>query len=725
MVNYFKYSRTLFESSIFKRRLVLVLMCGLAWGSVFAQQKDIEKADAYFQAQRYAEAAELYERVLSKFSEKKRESRQGAVLASKLARCYRMNNRNEEAAKWYEQAVSDERARPEWYFEYGETLMSLGRYEEAKKWLRMYRGAKPEDSTTDLLLKSCEVAPGIQPYFPYLLVEPFPYNSEADDNAPVWWNGGIVFSSDRRAGIKLLREKSGWTGRDFLDLYYSARLPDGTFAAPEQFSSKLSMLNKNVCNASLTADGSEIFFTRNDSEPNRRETYNLQLYTARWDGSKWKDVQKLPFCSSSFNYMHPAISPDGSVLVFTSDRPGGQGGTDLWVSRRTDTGWERPENLGPHLNTPLNEGFPFIDAMGRLFFCSKGHPGLGGFDVFVSEPTANGAWGAPVNLGPPINSPADDISVYLAPDQHWGMFTSAREGGDDDVYIFRVVGAEEWEAARKPKAEGMPPKGVSIASKDPAEKPMVDRLQRQPEQPPTREVVEHPLGKQKVLEEHSTKVAESKATVDSSPEPASRESVSMAGKDVHAPVGAVDEKPVETPHQKQERFEKENWTDPSSKTQTAIAAADGFRESAGLPAPVMGVYAFDDLRRKINLNSLRIGDRFRLDGARYDVNVWQPTPQVAKALDALAALLKEYPYLVIEIGSHTESVGLDEYNLKLSENRARLARDYLIREGISPDRIVAKGYGETQLLNHCANGVDCSRAEHLVNQRLEVKIIGM
>ena len=126
-------------------------------------------------------------------------------------------------------------------------------------------------------------------------------------------------------------------------------------------------------------------------------------------------------------------------MFFISDSKKGNGGTDIYVSYRTKKGWGRPQNLGPNINTSANEGFPFMHSDGRLFFCSKGHVGYGGFDIFFSKQDENGNWSTPVNLGRPINSSFDDITIFLNEDGQSGLFTSSREGGDDDIYLFELL----------------------------------------------------------------------------------------------------------------------------------------------------------------------------------------------------------------------------------------------------------------------------------------------
>lgn len=418
-----------------KRKLIiggLFLFLNLA---LFGQNKALQKANALYKAAHYAEAAELYEIALQKKS--------NLFIKTKLANCYRMNNRLDKAETLYAAIVTEDKARSETYFYYGEVLMGNEKYDEAKQWFLKYHQLEPEEERGKSMAEVCDKVKTIKPFFPYLRVEEFTQNSEADDATPVFWGNGIVFSSDRKIGLKLMKEKSGWTGRDYLNLYYSEKEEDA-FGEAKLFSIKLNELNKNTGNPSFLRDGSRIFFTRNDFETSRNGTYNMQLFSAESvGGTRWKTPKKLKFCSSEFNYMHPAVSPDGQWLVFVSDKKGSLGGTDLWMVEKKDDGWGKPQNLSDVINTPSHEGFPFIDEEGKLFFCSKGHVGYGGFDIFMTRKNAEGIWQKPINLGRPINSPRDDISIALDGEKRRGLFTSNRIGGDDDIFLFQTVDRKE------------------------------------------------------------------------------------------------------------------------------------------------------------------------------------------------------------------------------------------------------------------------------------------
>ena len=208
------------------------------------------------------------------------------------------------------------------------------------------------------------------------------------------------FSSDRSPGAKFLKQKSGFTGRDFINLFHSKKDDNGNYEAPKTMDGKLSELNKNTSNASFTQNGLELFFSRNHNQTSRKQAYNMALFRIEYTGNnRWKGLELLEFCSPEYNFMHPAISPNGKFLVFVSDKPKGYGGTDLWIVERTSKGWSRSKNVGPRVNTMANEGYPFIDNEGRLYFCSKGHVGFGGFDIFVSERDSLGGMARPREFG--------------------------------------------------------------------------------------------------------------------------------------------------------------------------------------------------------------------------------------------------------------------------------------------------------------------------------------
>lgn len=635
------------------RKLIIGGLFLLFQLTIFGQSKDLQKANSLYKASHFAEAAELYEAVLKE--------KTNLSTKTKLANCYRMNNRLAKAEKLYAEIVVEDKARADTYFYYGEVLMGNEKYDEAKEWFLKYHKIEPEEERGLLMANACDKVRTIKPFFPYLRVTEFNQNSDADDSTPVFWKDGIAFSSDRNIGLKLMKEKSGWTGRDYLNLYYAEIESDDKFSEPKLLSAKLNELNKNTGNPTFLADGSAIFFTRNDFETSRSGSYNMQLFTAESAGdNRWKASKKLKFCSPEYNYMHPAVSPDGQWMVFVSDKKGGVGGTDLWMVEKKGDGWSNPRVLSEIVNTASHEGFPFIDGEGKLFFCSKGHVGYGGFDVFMTRKNADGTWQQPINLGRPINSARDDISIALDGEKRRGLFTSNRIGGDDDIFLFQAVDSKE-EA------------GFFIQ-----DRPTILANDILPEEMPATEVEETPKAEKVKLK-------------------------------------------TKNKQQKKNNSEKKDTPD---NAQTVL---DSTPEIQSIPSKKQVVVndslTLATLEKMLVNNELEVGQTFRLENAVFDFQVYQVTPKIVEALNDVANLLKEYPNLKIELGAHTDSYGTDAANATLSRNRAINGGIYLYSQGVSSQQLIVKGYGESQLLNHCEDGVECSMSEHLENQRLEIKVL--
>lgn len=695
------------------RKPIFLLLCLLFCQSAFGQAKLQEKADKLYRAKNYTEAAALYEKVLAEKS--------SLSIKTKLANCYRVNNRTERAEALYAEITAEKKAKAKTYFYYGEMLMSNGKYAAAKTWLDKYLKEEPGDEAAQLLLEACDFVPSIQPYFANVRVVEFPGNSEADDNTPVLWRDKLVFSSDRSKGMT---QKSGWTGRNFINIFYSEKT-DTSYTEPKVFSGKLSETNKNTGNPSFTADASRIYFTRNGVELSRRSIYNLSLFTAEAAGeTRWKNVEILPFSSKEYNFMHPAISPDGKELYFVSDKPNGQGGTDIWVTRKTEKGWSRTQNLGPRVNTAANEGYPFTDGKGRLYFCSKGHPGYGGFDIFMTEKDAAGNWKTPVNLGRPVNSPRDDISIFLYEDEKGGMFTSNRSGGDDDIYFFTVT--NEPIAEKEEIAENIPMPDPFPLAEEEIKKTYSPAA---PDSVVTEEIIS--VG-ENILVSDSLTVSVAANVKEQNPDTLVQKTKPVIAEIAEADTVSVAQKEITTNAAPAPAEQAKNLvvvsevsteeTEAQVELPVVIAEEPLAQEIASPPAEAPPFYYFADLKKMTLDGKLAPEQKYRLEEAKYGFEVYEVTEEVAAELDKVAEFLKNNQTITVEIGAHTESKGNDKNNLILSRYRAQAATAYLKKQGIEKSRLSYKGYGESEILNRCTNEVHCTPTEHAFNQRLEMKI---
>ena len=399
----------------------------------------MKKAETLYRSRFYASAIPIFEALLQR--------KEDPSVMSKLANCYRILNQSEKAAQLYSVIMSDKSARIQDVnnfgkdvFHYGEVMMMRGKYDSAKVLFKQYVALQPEDELGSKMVKACENIKTIQPLQLSVNLSTFSQNTDADENTPVFFKNKLLFASDRSQGVRFLKEKNQTTGREYVGIWAADKITDSTYGKPKKFAGKFMRVNSNTANVSFTASGKEVFFCQNDDVPNRNNETPLQIYSAESkDGKSWRHVEKLSFCSPDHNYLYPSVSPDGNHLFFVTKRGDGFGELDIYETHRTKKGWKRPQNLGATINTAAHECFPYAAANGKLYFCSKGHVGYGGFDIFVTEQdSTTGDWKKPVNLGSPINSPYDDISVTFADSTH-GAFASPRGGAGDDIYFFELM----------------------------------------------------------------------------------------------------------------------------------------------------------------------------------------------------------------------------------------------------------------------------------------------
>ena len=361
----------------------------------------------------------------------------------------------------------------------------------------------------------------------------------------------------------------------------------------------------------------------------------------------------------------PAFSTDGSELFFASNRPGGYGGIDLYKATKLANGdFGNAVNLGPTINTAGNELFPRPTEDGKLFFASDGHPGLGKLDLFVAEKNQDGVQ-VVSNLGPSFNSQADDFGIFFTDYPKAGFISSNRAGGkgDDDIYFF-----EDKTPA---------PKIVNVLLNVFTKEVQVD-------------------GKEAILP---------------------RTRVVLYGEDKRQLGGDFSNA------QGRVRFSLSPESDYS-----IIASRSGYF-SKSIPFTTKG--KTPDLATLVQevtnivldttviLDQLILEKAIVLDNIYYDLNKADIRSDALPELDKLVKILRDNPTIRIELSSHTDSRSSDDYNLILSQQRAQAAVDYLVSQGITPDRLVAKGYGETQLLISNAQ----TEEEHQTNRRTEFKVI--
>ncbi|WP_372641646.1 hypothetical protein [Ancylomarina sp.] len=413
-----------------KRINCTILFIGILLISTSVKAQMSDRANKYFESFAYQEAIELYEILWQKDS-------LNESVAKRLAISYRMINNAEQSEQWYARVVNMPSVEIDDFLHYAKVLQSNKKYDKAQIWMNKYMKSDPE-----------AILNFIDPvYIQDLMNDSIRYkvqvikaNSEASDFGVSFYKNQLVFSSARERRM-LIKRNFKWNNQNYLRLYEAKVEPDGELSEILQFSDKLAT-NYHDGPVCFNEEGDEMFLTRNHVSNSKRVKRNqegivsIKLYFCKKEGHKWSEPELLPFNMEGYSTGHPSLSSDAKSLYFISDRPGGFGGTDLYVCHRDENGWGKAENLGSQVNTSENEMFPFITGTQNLYFASKGHPGLGGLDLFSID--LNQKDTKPVNLGYPINTSKDDFGLILKNGK--GYFASNRLKGEsfDDIYKFSI-----------------------------------------------------------------------------------------------------------------------------------------------------------------------------------------------------------------------------------------------------------------------------------------------
>lgn len=358
---------------------------------------------------------------------------------SNLANCYYHLNQTEESIKWYKKAVLLDSVKAETVFELGLALMNQGKYKVAQNWFQIY--AQTEPFIGNHFAEKCDFALSLQGVPALYRVKKEYMNKAASDFGPAFYGDNVVYAS-ARTDLKRNdnKESSNWTGDAKNQLFVTSLDENGYLRKPVFLRNDY----KNEYNdgpVSYSGDGRWVAYTKNNFVNGTRQIpssgMELSIYIAEVvAGGDWRDPKPFPYNGSGFSSGYTFLNEDGTKIYFSSDRPNGYGGYDLYVSIKTGNTWSTPKNLGPSINSPGNEIAPFIES-GNLYFSSDWHPGLGGFDIFKAT-QSNGVWSNINHLGNAVNSSYDDYGLVYDSHGNLGYFTSNRLGGkgNEDIYQF-------------------------------------------------------------------------------------------------------------------------------------------------------------------------------------------------------------------------------------------------------------------------------------------------
>jgi peptidoglycan-associated lipoprotein len=625
-----------------------------------------KKANKAFFLGKYQNSIDLYKKVVAK-------NPNNGKANFFIAESYRLSNRPKEAEAYYAKAGGKGIDGDSVKFFYAQSLKANGKYVEARNQLQELIKGSVNTALKDRAqaeingLAYIEKLEEKQSYYRVKNLELI--NTPSAEYNPVFLNNELYFTSSR--GNDKIYEA---TGTPFTDIYKVASrgaiVDVATVAAlPEGINT--SSINDGCI--TFSPDGKTMVFAKGNSGK-RKSTEDVDLYISRFRNGVWSEPIMININEPGAWDSSPAFSPDGRTLYFASNRKSrgrnqiSYGGTDIYSAQMDTRGrFSRVRNLGPEINTAGNELFPYVAEDAKLYFASDGHPGYGGLDLFVVK-RAQGKT-AIENLAQPVNSSGDDFGIFLfRPDR--GFFTSNREGGkgDDDIYTF--------------------------VNEDPNLKVVNYYLQGIT-------YTQDKEGKLQILPNTKVNLMDAKGDI------------------MQDYVTGDDGKFLFRV------YENEDYTMVGETDGYLIKRQPYTTRGRGVdPSTLKDLITNITLDTTLVLDKIELNKIFVLENIYYNFNRADIREDAAKELDKLVQLLIDNPEIKIELGSHTDSVDTDAFNLDLSQRRAESAVRYIVQNGIAPDRLVAKGYGESKPIarNTNADGSD-NPVGRQKNRRTEFKIL--
>jgi outer membrane protein OmpA-like peptidoglycan-associated protein len=609
-------------------------------------------------------------------------------------------------------------------------------------------------------------------------------NGKGLEFSPTFYEDGIVFISTNPAGLK--KETDASLKLPAMSILRSRRDSEGQLGKPEPFAKEISS-NYHEGPVCFDRTAETVFFSTNvviggKEKLDKKGTQRMRLYCSKKAGEVWGEPMPLPFNTNEFDDCHPAISIDGDKLYFASNRPGGNGGMDLYVAYKVGESWSEPVNLGPTVNTKGNEVFPFVHADGTLYFASSGLTnGKGGLDLYAAK-TKEDAWETPVNLGQQFNTGGDDFGLIVDLDKINGYYSSNGKGGagGDEIFSFHTENGNLDDLLNPDAGRKMM---LNIVVKDakssrPIEGAMVSILNGS---------IGNPIGRDSagnlivVQSENGKDVIRSISTVgqtlDGKTDREGKFAAELRGgtyilsasktgykmQQLRMVLSKDGQEAVISMYPDGDYAGKLRWNAAlvnyatnspmagatvvltnraTGKQDTVYADANGVVDHYLDPNAKYRVDMYQGNRpvgnadintagwspNKVNNQNFAVapmmpGSVIDLPNIYYNFNDATLRPDARKDLDLVISLLQQQPGISIELASHTDARGNSYYNEELSQRRANGVVEYLVTRGIERSRLKPTGYGESELRNRCTDGVSCTEQEHARNRRTELRII--
>lgn len=598
-----------------------------------AQKNFAANADEKFSLDKYYEAIQLYKKAYTKVKSNKAEKNR---ILFQTAVCYYRINDAKNTETYAKRVIKAKYPEKEAYFMYADALRSQKKYEEALVAFQNMKTKFPDDPRAAIGEESCQKAIAWEDNPTTYEVEPNKkINTRESDFSPAYSikkHNALVFTTSRE-GVNG-KGLDSWTGTSFTDLFIVSKDKKGNWGTPAPLED-LGVINSPNNEGACVFDSKYkiLYFTRCRSE--KKKKLGCEIYTSEKKGNTWSEPELIPICADSFTAGHPALLDD-LTLIFASNMPGGKGGKDLWMIKREKKNkpWGKAVNLGDVVNTSSDEVYPTIRVVGDktyLYFSTNGRPGMGGLDMYRSE-YVDGSWTEPENLMSPLNSSGDDFHIIFNDDAKDLKTADSKEMGFFTTNRKGGRGGDDIWSFRLP--------------------PLLFTLSGIVKDDSTKEVI---VGaKIKLVGSDGTSVS---IVTDETGSYTFNNTQILESTNYNLEV------------------EKDNYYSDNAKETT------------------VGLDRSKDLVHDFNLVIIP-KKPIVLPDILYEFNKWDLLTQYEDSLSGLVTTMKENPNLIIELGSHTDLRGSEDYNDTLSSKRAKSCVDYIIAQGIEADRISPKGYGE-------------------------------
>ena len=606
-----------------------------------------------------------FDKAQAKFLDLVKRGKESKKILLFLANSYFNNSQYEKAVIWYNKLISKyaDELEPEVFYKASLCFKSQGAYELSDTLLERYIEKTDNIVIKDYFRKNPNYLEKIKQNALPFGITPTIISSENSDFGPSFFGDDKLFFSTTKNSTG--NNEFEWSGEPFLDLFVADLDSIGNLSNPQMISGQVNT-DYHESSAIVTKDKKKMYFTRNNYTKgklgkDKNKQVNLKIYSAESnDGKEWSNITELPFNNDNFSCAHPALSLDEKRLYFTSDMPGTFGNSDIWyVDIFNDDEYGEPINLGPQVNTEFRESFPFISETNIMYFSSDGWIGLGGFDIYYTSLDQKGFPVMSKNIGEPVNSKLDDFGFIYKDSIDIGYFSSNRKG----------IWGSKSDEIYKVRRSNCNVYITGVVTDEVTNKPLSDAVL-------------------KLIDEKGMVVSEKKTDKDG-------------------------------------LYNFDDAVNCSNNYQIEVKKEPGYKSNyAKIEIPNKSGKVVKDIALNW-INNCDPNDLIcllNINPILFDLDKYYINSRAAKELKKVYVALMKYPEIKIEISSHTDSRGSNEYNQKLSIKRANETKSWLVKRGIDPSRLITYGYGEFDLENYCKDNIECEEDEHQVNRRSVFKI---